>query len=179
MGKNSNIPNKIINPTLKAVLTPPPSTNWVTVIKEMSLKELIELKLRTVTKIKSISAEILNNSKLSEENIKARIKVIEGLQYNLTIFKQLNAIANVGDPDNMTFGINAHIYRSSDLQTLKSIYSKLAYRLFEKDKPSSKFKTYLDTQVKNCKEKIEDIYFKQANYNKSMRIRVEYLAIPL
>jgi len=149
-----------------------------TITRELTLQELIELKQATVNKIKSLVGNLTSRPDPAFEFIEKNINLIEALQYNLTIFKQLNAIANVGSPEKNMLGINGCIYQSSDLSTLNSVLQKvITLQLHKSD--SFNVRKYLFNKIKENRHIIDNHYRAQTQYNKSMKIRVEYLDIKL
>jgi len=153
---------------------------YKTISKELTLQELIELKQATVAKIKSLVGSLTGSHNLKLEKVKKIINQIEALQYNLTIFKQLNAIANVGSPEKNMLGINGCIFQSSDLKTLNQVLIRINVNKYVKEGTlKTDLQKYLEEKVSENKKIIDAHYRTQTAYNKSMKIRVKYLDIKL
>lgn len=152
--------------------------NFSEIEREVTLQELIEMKIDTVNKIKALSNSLLSLPKLDLEKTKEIINKIEALQYNLTIFKQLNAIANVGSPEKNMLGINGSIYQASDLKALNHTLSSLVVKVASANGPSDLVE-YLNTKRRKNARLIEEYYRTQTMYNKSMKIIVRYLDVKL
>jgi len=178
MGKPSIIPNKILDPALQAISQSKHLSKWPKVQQEMALTELIQLKLQTIATLKNLANTLLQSNSMSFTKIKNLIEKIEAHQYNLVIFKQLNAIANVGSPDTNMFGINACIFQSGDLKTLNIILNKVISNNIENNsKEAITFREDLDTKIQNNETLQKNLYSMQAEYNKNIRVKVEYLVI--
>jgi len=152
--------------------------NYPKIVKDLTLQELIELKQATVTKIKSLVGSLTGRQTISLDYAEKIINQIEALQYNLTIFKQLNAIANVGSPEKNMLGINGCIYQSSDLKSLNLVMNKVANTITFK-KGDLRVRDYFHKKIAEYKKVIDSHYREQTKYNSSMKIRVEYLDIKL
>ena len=155
--------------------------NWPKIVKTMTLQELIELKMKTIEKIKSLLASLVGLRNINKESVKKVVEQIEVLQYNLTIFKQLNAIANVGSPEANMFGINASIFQSADLNALNGALAKVLTKTIvteEKDtKEMSELRAYLNDKIIKNKSFIGIHHRTQKEYNNRVKVQVEYLAI--
>ena len=146
------------------------------IAREMTLQQLIELKTTTVNNIKMLSNSLISLPTLTLDKTKEIINKIEALQYNLAIFKQLNAIANVGSPEKNMLGINGCIYQASDLKALNHTLTTLAAKAISIHS-SSNLIAYLNEKRTANTKLIEKHYRTQSAYNKSMKIYVKYLDV--
>ena len=181
MGTSKLFSKNKLNPVKGALIELDSISKFKTVTKTMPLKDLVALKLKTVERIKSLTQTLLSKRVLNLAEIQGIVEKIEALQYNLTVFKQLNAIANVGNPAENMYGINSCIYQSSDLNTLNHTLSSLASKTFtdkDRDTPNlRKIREFLYDKIEANKAIVGNLYRIQTEYNKKIKVTVEYLDV--
>jgi len=181
MGKSKLFSNNKLNPVKGAIIKVESIRKWPAIKKTMPLKDLIALKVKTVDKIKSLISSLSGLKDINLETAKEITEKIEAYQYNLTIFKQLNAIANVGNPSEDMYGINACIFQSSDLHVLDRALSSLASKsiLLESNdtKENTKVRDYLYDKIRANRQIIDNHHRIQAEYNRKITVTIEYLDV--
>jgi len=181
MGTSKLFSKNKLNPVKGTIIEVEAVSKFKRITKTMPLKDLVALKLKTVERIKSLNNSLLKRKTLKLTEIKETVEKIEALQYNLTIFKQLNAIANVGNPAEGMFGINVCIYQSSDLSGLNHVLLSLASKTMagkERDTPELvEIRSYAYDKIEANKTIINVHYRTQTEYNKKIKVTVEFLEV--
>jgi len=181
MGTSKLFSKNKLNPVKGAIIEIGSINKWPRVTKTMPLKDLIALKVKTVEKLKSLLSSLTGLKDINLVTTKEIVEKIEAYQYNLTIFKQLNAIANVGNPSEDMYGINACIFQSSDLHVLGRALSSLASKSILLESSDTRDRTltrdYLYDKIRANKQIIDNHHRIQADYNRKITVTVEYLDI--
>jgi len=181
MGTSKLFSKNKLNPVKGAIIEIGTINKWPRVTKTMPLKDLVSLKVKTVEKIKSLLGSLAGVKDIKLETTKELVEKIEAYQYNLTIFKQLNAIANVGNPSEDMYGINACIFQSGDLHVLNRALSGVASKSILLDSNDTlertKVRDYLYDKIRANKQIIDNHHRIQASYNRKITVTVEYLDI--
>lgn len=180
MAKSKLFHKNKLEPKYGTIVEVPSLKKWKRVVKTMPLKDLISLKLKTVEQIRDLSGTLMGKHQ-TKEKVQDTVEKIEGLQYNLNVFKQINAIANVGNPSADMYGINACIFQSSDLNGMNTLLSRLVTKLTleEKKENRSDIVNYLVNKIDDNKEIVELLRKTQSDYNKKIKVTVEYLDVNL
>jgi len=171
MGTSKLFSKNKLNSVKGAIISVGSINEWTQITKTMSLKDLVVLKSKTVEELKKLLSKLAGMKETDAENIKETLKKIEAYQYNLTIFKQLNAIANVGNPAEDMYGINACIFQSNDLSVLNRNLAMIVI------KKNLYLKDFLQDKIRDNKQIINNLHRIQSDYNRKISVTVKYLDI--
>ena len=176
-----NVPtNTVIKTAIGTLIETENIRRYKRVQEKMTLCKLMEKKVETESRIKSLIGTLLGHKNYTLDFIKSTNSKIEALQYNMTVFKQLNAIHNAGNPDAGMFGINASIYQAGDAKVLANVLQKVDIRMATTFKEHNEYKTirsYLDSQRVKYKGIKDNLYKMQSAFNNKMKVIVEYLIV--
>ena len=177
MAKSNLFHKNRLDPLFGTIVEVPSIKKWKRITKTMPLKDLIALKMKIVEEIKELSGSLLGSKNLTLKKAEKIVERIEALQYNLNVLKQLNAIANVGNPSEGMFGINACIFQSSDLSGLNSLLAKLNSKMVLNKDKDKELGMYIINKIDYNKAIIENLRRTQAEYNRRLKVTVELLDV--
>jgi len=173
MLNNNSINNKIKKGAV--IINSTKLENFKTVTKKCSLKGLVNLKTRTINKIKSYKGILMGASNLSSDDILMTLAKLEALYANSTVIKQLMAIANAGTAESEKItGINGSIYQLGDIKEQNALILNLIkkYESFNSEDYKNMVKSLKEDISKNKEiHKYHDNYRKE--YNKTIEVEIK------